>query len=347
MPLTVGEPLPSIRLPGVTNPDYVLDSAAGRYLLLALLGEADDDQIAAVAALLEPYRDLFDDTKFCFFGMLPDTARWRARAEDQIPGLRWLFDTKDVSNSLGEGHGCRWLLVDPTMRVLALSDDAAAPKLLADVAGLPEPSMHGGGPPHAPVLFVPRIFEPDFCKVLIEHYNAMGGQPSGFMREIDGVTRLMSDVGHKRRSDVLIQDEVLANGARIRLARRLAPEIAKTFQFQATRIERYLVSCYDAATGGYFKPHRDNTTKGTAHRRFAVSINLNADFDGGDLRFPEFGTQTYRPPPGGAVVFSCALLHEATPVTRGRRYAFLPFLYDEANAQLRSRNLKFVENSNT
>jgi hypothetical protein len=26
-------------------------------------------------------------------------------------------------------------------------------------------------------------------------------------------------------------------------------------------------------------------------------------------------------------VFSCALLHEALPVKRGKRYAFLPFLY--------------------
>ena len=39
------------------------------------------------------------------------------------------------------------------------------------------------------------------------------------------------------------------------------------------------------------------------------------------------------PPPGGAVVFSCALMHEATRVTAGRRYAFLPIFYDEAAAE--------------
>jgi len=76
------------------------------------------------------------------------------------------------------------------------------------------------------------------------------------------------------------------------------------------------------------------------HRRFAVSINLNAEgVEGGDLRFPEFGSRTYRPPTGGAVVFCCALLHEATPVTRGRRYAFLPFLYDVDGQQIREANL--------
>ena len=48
-----------------------------------------------------------------------------------------------------------------------------------------------------------------------------------------------------------------------------------------TRIERYIIACYDAATGGHFAAHRDNTTPGTAHWRFAVTINLNDDFVGG------------------------------------------------------------------
>jgi hypothetical protein len=41
-------------------------------------------------------------------------------------------------------------------------------------------------------------------------------------------------------------------------------------------------------------------------------------------------------------VLSCPLLHEATPVTRGRRYAFLPFLYDEEAAKVRQANLGHV-----
>jgi len=124
--------------------------------------------------------------------------------------------------------------------------------------------------------------------------------------------------------------------------RVLAPAIERSFQFSATRIERHIVACYEAGAG-HFKPHRDNTTKGTAHRRFAVTINLNDDYEGGDLRFPEFGQRTYRAPPGGAIVFSCSLLHEATPVTRGSRYASLPFLYDDAAARVREANIGFIE----
>jgi hypothetical protein len=42
------------------------------------------------------------------------------------------------------------------------------------------------------------------------------------------------------------------------------------------------------------------------------------------------------------VVFSCSLLHAVSKVTRGRRYAFLPFLYDEPAARLREENARFL-----
>jgi hypothetical protein len=60
------------------------------------------------------------------------------------------------------------------------------------------------------------------------------------------------------------------------------------------------------------------------------------------LRFPEFGSRQYQPPTGGALVFSCSLLHEVSPVRRGKRYAFLPFLYDEAGARVRQENAAFL-----
>ena len=192
---------------------------------------------------------------------------------------------------------------------------------------------------HAPVLIVPRIFEPALCRRLIDFYEAEGGVRSGVMREIDGKTVGVLD-SFKSRRDAHVRDEAFRAELRGRIQVRLLRQITNAFQFEATRIERYVVACYDAQEGGYFRAHRDNTTAGTAHRKFACSINLNAEeFEGGDLRFPEFGSQTYRPPTGGAVIFSCSLLHEATPVTRGRRYAFLPFFYDQAGAEVRERNM--------
>jgi predicted 2-oxoglutarate/Fe(II)-dependent dioxygenase YbiX len=193
---------------------------------------------------------------------------------------------------------------------------------------------------------VPRVFEPALCRRLIDAFEARGGRGSGFMRDVDGRTMLIVDHGHKRRRDQDIEDAELRRICMVAVHDRLVPEIQKAFQFRATRMERYIVACYHAADNGHFRAHRDNTTKGTAHRRFAVSLFLNTgEYDGGFLSFPEFGRQLYSVPVGGAVVFGCSLLHEATPVTRGRRYMFLPFLYDDAAARIRAENRRYLEDS--
>jgi predicted 2-oxoglutarate/Fe(II)-dependent dioxygenase YbiX len=226
--------------------------------------------------------------------------------------------------------------------------NAAADRLLAS---LPAPGLHAGVEVPAPILVLPRVFEPDFCHSLIGLYESEGGQESGFMRQIDGKTVGVYDDNYKRRRDFPFDQppalEPVRAAIRARVQARLVPAIARAFQFQVTRMERYLVACYDAEQRGFFTAHRDNTTSGTVHRRFACTLNLNAeDYDGGDLRFPEFGPRTYRAPTGGAVVFSCSLLHEATPVTRGRRFAFLPFLYDDAAARIRAANLAAITGEN-
>jgi predicted 2-oxoglutarate/Fe(II)-dependent dioxygenase YbiX len=194
----------------------------------------------------------------------------------------------------------------------------------------------------APVLMVPRVFEPGFCARLIAYYRETGSEDSGFMRDQDGKTVGVYDYGMKRRRDCTIEDEALRQQCMLRIHRRLVPEIERAYQYRATRMERYIVACYEGEHGGHFRAHRDNTTRATAHRRFAVSLNLNADYEGGELCFPEYGAQRFRPSAGEAVVFSCSMLHEATPVTRGTRYVFLPFLYDDAAAALREEGARFL-----
>jgi predicted 2-oxoglutarate/Fe(II)-dependent dioxygenase YbiX len=191
----------------------------------------------------------------------------------------------------------------------------------------------------APVLLAPRIFDEALCDRLIALHQADGGALTGVMRDLGETTVAVMD-GNKRRRDLWIDDGDLQGRIRDALASRLFPLVHRAYQFHVAEIERYLVSCYDVADGGVFRPHRDNTTHETAGRSFACSINLNEDFDGGDLRFAEYGPGLHRPPKGGAVVFSCGLMHEATPVTRGRRYAFLPFFYDEAGWRRREDYLR-------
>jgi hypothetical protein len=339
MPLNLGEPAPWFTAPTPSNPEFVFDTVAGRYVLLVFLPK--DDVVASGEALrtLAAHQLRFDDETLSAFAVVRDPGT--AASVQDMRGLRWFLDLDGaVSRLFGAlspdgAEAPFWLLLDPTLRVMGRVRLPNSKMMFDHIAAMPPPQDHAGAPLHAPVLIVPRILEPELCEQLIALHQADGGRFTGVMRDAGERTVAVMDELKKRR-DVLVEDAGLQETLRDRLERRLFPMIRRGLGFDATRIERHVVSCYDAADDAVFHPHRDSTTQGTAHRRFACSINLNAGFAGGDLRFAEYGRRTYRPPPGGAVVFSCAMLHEATRVTEGRRYAYLPFFYDEAGAEVQA-----------
>jgi len=354
--LDVGDPAPWFSQRTSQNARFVMDVAAGRYIVLGFYGSAGEPAGRAAIDAVIANRHLFDDTKAAFFGVSIDPAdEAEGRIADMMPGIRYFLDfdlgvsrlygavPTDARAGQGELPFRRfWMVLDPTLRIRALFPFDALERLFGFIAGLPAADLYAGTTLQAPVLFLPNVFEPDFCRYLIDLYERHGGEESGFMREVDGKTVAVQDRSHKQRRDYNIEDEDVIAATRARVRRRVVPEIQKVHQFLVTRMERYIVCCYDASEGGHFRAHRDNTTKGTAHRRFAVSINLNDDFDGGEVSFPEYGPRSFKPPPGGAVVFSCSLLHAVSRVTRGRRYAFLPFLYDDAAARIREANNQFL-----
>lgn len=343
-----GQPAPWFVARSATNPRYHIHTAAGRYLLLVFPGDLASPTAAGALGAVFARHAVFDDARASAFVILHQNAP--EGLKDRIPGFRVLVDDDFAAAraygaapaGAGGAYRPRAVLVDPQLRILAIAPLSETEGLIAMLTGLPAPHLHAGIEQPTPVLVVPRVFEEAFCQRLIAYYHEQGGEPSGFMREINGMTHAIYDDGHKKRSDAVIHDEALMAAARERVMKRLLPEIKKAFQFQVTRMERYIVACYDGESGGWFRPHRDNTTKGTAHRRFAVTMALNDNFEGGGLRFPEFGPKIWRPPAGSALVFSCSLLHEAAPVTGGQRFAFLPFLYDEAGAKTREENQKFL-----
>ena len=355
--LLPGDPAPWFHQRSTSNPRYAFDTAAGRYIVMGFFMSAGNDEARAGLDILKANRHRFDDMRASFFGVSIDPRdETEGRVREDLPGIRFFWDFDGAVSRLygsvpkdakpGQPVSGRrfWLVLDPTTRVIAVfpfnRDGHAA---LFDYLGkLPPPDRFAGFEIQAPVLILPNVFESEFCRQLIGLYDAHGGEESGFMREVDGKTIAMTDHAHKRRKDYIIESPELIKQTQARISRRVNPEMVKVHSFTPTRMERYIVSCYAAEDAGHFRAHRDNTTKGTAHRRFAVSINLNDDFDGGELSFPEYGHRGFKAPTGGAVVFSGALLHAVSPVTRGRRYAFLPFLYDDAAARIREANNKFL-----
>ena len=182
----------------------------------------------------------------------------------------------------------------------------------------------------APVLLVPNVLDPELCITLINVWETNGNIETGVELSQEHRRQEVIQTDSKSRRDHIITDKKLLRLLSSSIGRRLMPEIRRAFAFKATRFEGFKIVCYDEDTSGFFSAHRDNLSPSTAHRRFAMSLNLNQGYEGGYLRFPEFGSNLYQPEVGEALVFSCSHLHEVTEVTKGRRFALLSFLFSEA-----------------
>lgn len=357
-----GDPAPRFQAATAGNPRYIFDTVAGRYVVLCFFVSGSTPGAAVALQAVAANRHRFDDERLCFFGITVDpNDRDSGRVEQSLPGVRHFLDfdggvcktygalPRDATAGGQVNARQFWVVLDPTLRVLEIipfkPDGTDCAELFACLDALPPQHLHTGQALQAPVLLLTNVFEPDFCRSLIGLHETDGGRDTGFMSEVGGKTVELVDPARKRRRDFVVEDEAVILAVQRRIKRRIVPEIARLYFFNATRIERYLVGCYTAEDGGHFAAHRDNTTKGTAHRRFAISINLNDDFDGGEVSFPEYSPRGFKPPIGGAVVFSCSLMHAVSSVSRGRRYAFLPFLYDDAAAKVRMANNQYLDPS--
>ena len=341
--LTPGDPLPRFFQRDGRQRRFAWDSMAGRYLLyctvmttadplgrsaveaIAREGARFDDVFAGVFAVMTEPGDALGPHR------LPDPEAIVCRTLGALP-----------QGGLPEGRPDQprraWILIDPSLHVLAVvpfnAEDPEHRAVFQLMDGLPPPDRFGGIAVPPPVLVLPNVLGPDLRSRLIDLHQASGAAESDVI--LDNVR--VVDAAFKRRTDCAITDQALVGGVAERLFRCITPEVRKLFFMQLNHFDRPIVACYGADNGGHYQPHRDNGLGPTAHRRFAVSVNLNEDFEGGELFFPEYGGAKVKAPAGWAVVFPCAILHGVAPVTGGRRYAFLPFMFDDEGARMKAAN---------
>lgn len=312
---------------------WSFEDQAGRPAALIVPGsagvQAAQDLIAAFATRRTAFAGLGADVVVLAAAMAPGAAT--ATVPD---GVKLVLCPDDaLGRALGDGV---WALAtDRAMRLAARASgsdpDAAATRMLAALEALPrEPRGLVSCP--APVLVVPGVLDADACARLMARFEG-GDHVEGAMASVDGSDGLVNrvDAAKKHRRDLVLDPgEALHAEVTAALSGRLIPEIKKAFQAEVGFVDRILIARYDD-TGGYFRRHRDNTSPHVAFREFAVSLNLNTgDYSGGGLCFPEFNDCEHQPPRGAACVFSASLLHEASPVTMGRRYVLLTFLHGHA-----------------
>ena len=255
-----------------------------------------------------------------------------AEPKDAPAGFEPLADRNDqVAVRYGTQGAPQIVIVAPNQHVAAIGPEAgvAAAALERIAARRRDPANH------PPILIVPDVLSRADCQRLISVFATQGntylepghGEPPPGIG--DHKMRIL-EYGRKDRIDHRIMSPETSAFIDARLKRRLLPAIHKCFQYEVTKREMFRIGCYEGERGGQPIGHRDNSQANVAYRRFACSINLNTEqFDGGGLRFLEYGDHEYRPETGAAIVFSSSVLHEAMHVTSGKRYVLLVNLYGE------------------
>ena len=318
------------------------DSVPGHAIALAFLGSGGDPETDAALQASAAGRRFNEGGKAAFFAVLSEpSSTARDALEARFPLIRFLWDDGSLASAFGAARA--WVVLDRMLRVVEVAPLHEHDRVMRRLDSVEPPSQTVDNGAPAPILLLADVLEPELRRHLVDCFERGGGKESGFMQDVGGRSVELFDDGWKRRRDFFLTDPRLIAAVRARIGRRVGPEIRKAFQMAVTRIERDLVARYDAETGGHFGPHRDDTGLSVAHRRFAVSINLNADFEGGEISFPEYSPRAFKAAPGTAVVFSASILHEVSRVTHGRRYVFLTFLFDEEAERLRQANLRTAQ----
>lgn len=348
-----GDPAPLFSLSDHTGKYFVSKSNVGSPLLLLLHGS---EALAANREILNAFESAwpeFQQAGIKIVSISPDSPEQRAAFLETNPlSFRCL---SDPGYTVGEEFGL--IDVDPlddelnmpfTVALLnqnLLVLDMYGPFGVEHIPGMlelvkarcPNPSPIIVTDSYTPpILLIPNVFDQQNCRDMIEVWDKQGNQESHFMRSEGERTYGVVDHQVKIRRDHFIRDETLKTGINRIFQKRVYPEIKKCFNADVFEYEHFKVACYDAETGGYFRPHRDNVSPGIAHRQWALSLNLNSeDYEGGYLRFPEYGPQLYKPATGSAIIFSCSLMHEATDVTQGKRFVLLSFFYGKKESESR------------
>jgi predicted 2-oxoglutarate/Fe(II)-dependent dioxygenase YbiX len=332
--------LPGDRIPDFSRPDasgkprFFYDVHHGQPVVLFLCGRATDAATRAdLAALARPDQVWGKVSRVAL--VLGTPAELLTLGKDLGDDLLILADDGPLTQHLvgSAPTAVIALTLDDNLRIverLERSGDAGefAHRVARSYADRPVPTTQTFQR-QAPVLFIPRVLDTALCEGLISYFEETGGTPSGtaYVEGDKAFWKPNPDV--KMRRDVYLEGGPWLERVKDALVRRVLPEIQRCFNFQVSQHEVFKLIRYDAGAG-YFNAHRDNESRDTQHRRFAMTLNLNTGaYEGGALRFPEFGPDLYVPERGSAVIFSCSLLHEVTPVTRGSRYGLLGFFFSD------------------
>lgn len=345
--LETGDFMPLFELHDTDKRLRTMEALAGRFGLLLYLPSAKPE---AAAAFLQEVKAQLEQAGISdtFMVLATDDAMERANAFREKFGVAqhvWLDPERRLARSLGIVRGGEAMpfagfVLDTNMKILNVQVQGEAGTMAQALVqqlglGLAQFGQRNAQPQTvrrmAPALIVPQVFTPEFCAKCIQAFR------NG--NSFEGTVGTRENKVY--REDIKVRRDFIPGGELLeeiddKFSRSFFPEIKKVFGFEVTHREIYKIGLYSGEKGGFFKQHRDNFDYPMGYRRIASTIHLNDDYEGGGVRFPEYGHDVYRPETGGAIAFSGSTLHEALPVTKGERFVLVAFVHgDEEEAYRR------------
>ena len=178
--------------------------------------------------------------------------------------------------ALGAGGGLRQrvIVLDPNQRVAATFDSRALLAAAESIGSVADGVRSNAGATQvigtamAPVLVLPRVFEPDFCSQVIRLWQKGDHQDSGVSSRYGNVGVLEL----KRTEDYMVVEPMMQKAISDRLAWRIGPELIKVFAFDREfSFDAHVVLSYSAEGKHFF-----GALPVTRGRRFVLTTFFRA-----------------------------------------------------------------------
>lgn len=322
------------------NEDYL----SGKHLVLVFLNTDDNTRNAEALKYFAEMRQVFEDANITIVAVAATNKKDSNFNLKQKSGFLWPI-TNDPSGAVFASYGLhkmrgidlRVVLITPQRQVRIWYDSPIniqqTLKEITDMANSLSASEDSRWSAcHAPVLHIPNVFSEQECTRLIQGFNTQEGY---YIRpphagEVAGNFKVpVYEHNRQDRVDQLVKNKSTLDFIDQRIAERIYPMIKKAFAYTVTRREDFHLARYVGAREGLHMGHRDVTATSMTHRRFAISLTLNSDYEGGKLVFNEYSPHGYQPATGSALIFSSLLLHEVTEITQGTRYCLISNLFND------------------
>ena len=316
------------------------DPFPGRAIALAFLGSAADPAAEAALAALSANRRLVDDGEAAFFAVIAESGSGPEIAlEARFPSIVFLWDGGEMARAFGADRSL--VILDPMLRVVDVAPLDEADRVLRRFETIVA-AQRRLRPPRRRRFSPWRMFSSlNSAPISSPASSASGGKDSGFMqdhgravsrefrRQLETPPRFPSDRPAPDRQSQSAHRAKDLPGDQEGVPDALQPGSSATSS-RATMPRPADISVLIATT-----PGSRSRIAGSQSRSISTRISRAARF-----RFPNTALQTFKAAPGTAVVFSASILHEVSRVTRGRRYVFLTFLFDEEAERVRQANLR-------